>query len=315
MSNINNPKTKSYPGSSVVEQKGWFAAHKWLIARRVSQAIFIAVFFIGPLTGFWLVKGTLASSITFDVLPLSDPFIFLQSLISGHVMEQSGLIGALIVTVIYFLLGGRIFCSWVCPINAISDTATWLRRKLGWAKTGIRLRRKTALWVMVGVLVTSGITGTIAWEFINPVTMLHRSIVFGGFASFGLAWAVLAGLFLVELVGGDRVWCSKLCPVGALYGLLGRFSLMKVSASKRAACNDCMDCYAVCPEAHVISPALKGEKDNRGPVILSGDCTNCARCMDVCSEDVFKFSLRNRNNLDDVRPSDETTGNSTSRAA
>jgi len=306
---------KKYPGASVVEQKGWFAAYKWLILRRISQALFIAVFLVGPLSGFWLVKGNLASSITLDILPLTDPFIMLQSLLAGHVMEQSAIIGALIVTAIYFLLGGRVFCSWVCPVNVISDTATWLRRTLGWNKAGIRLGRKTALWIMAGVLVTSAITGTIAWEFINPITMLHRSIVFGGFASFGLAWVVLAGVFLVELVGGDRIWCSKLCPVGAFYGLLGKFSILKISARKRSACNDCMDCYAICPEAHVISPALKGEKDAKGPIILSGDCTNCARCLDVCSEDVFEFSIRTRNNLDDASFSKEGAEESTKRAA
>ncbi len=297
------PTGLSAPGSSVIEQKGWYAAYKWLIMRRLSQVLFIAVFFVGPLTGFWLVKGTLASSITFDFLPLTDPFIFVQSVVAGHVMETSAIIGTVIVAAAYILVGGRIFCSWVCPVNIVSDSATWLRRKLGWKKTGIRLARNTALWIMGGVLLTSAVTGTIAWEFINPVTMLHRSLIFGALGSVVL---LVGGLFLVELVGGDRIWCSRLCPVGAFYGLLGKVSVLKISANNRKACNDCMDCYAVCPEAHVISPALKGEKDNQGPVILSGDCTNCGRCLDVCSEDVFEFSLRTRNNLDDVRPVEET---------
>ncbi|GGF71942.1 quinol dehydrogenase ferredoxin subunit NapH [Terasakiella brassicae] len=300
------------PGAAAVEQKGWLAAHKWLILRRLSQILFIAAFLVGPLTGFWLVKGTLASSMTLDVLPLTDPFIFLQSLVTGHVMETNAIIGAVIVAAAYFLLGGRVFCSWVCPVNIISDTASWLRRKLGWKKTGVRLDRSTALWTMGAVFVTSALTGTIAWEFVNPVTMLHRAIVFGAFASVGL---VSGALFLIELVGGDRIWCSRLCPVGAFYGLLGKVSVLKVSASKRKACNDCMDCYAVCPESHVISPALKGEKDNRGPIILSGDCTNCGRCLDVCSEDVFEFSLRTRNKLDDVRPNEGSAEDGTQRAA
>ncbi|MDV7338291.1 quinol dehydrogenase ferredoxin subunit NapH [Terasakiella sp. A23] len=300
------------PGTSAVEKKGWFAAHFWLILRRLSQLLTIAVFLVGPFTGFWLVKGTLASSMTLDVLPLTDPFIFLQSLLSGHLMETSAIIGAVIVVAFYLAVGGRLFCSWVCPINVISDTASWLRRKLGWKKTGIKLPRHTALWVMGSVLLTTVITGTIVWEFFNPVTMLHRAIVFGAFSSVGL---IAGTLFLIELVGGDRIWCSRLCPVGAFYGLIGKISLVKVSANNRKACNDCMDCYAICPEAHVISPALKGEKDKVGPVILSGDCTNCGRCLDVCSEDVFKFSLRTRNKLDDVRPLKDGVETDTQRAA
>jgi ferredoxin-type protein NapH len=52
-----------------------------------------------------------------------------------------------------------------------------------------------------------------------------------------------------------------------------------------------MECYEVCPEKHVIPPALKEEKGN-GPVILSPDCTNCGRCIDICSVNVYRFGLR-----------------------
>jgi polyferredoxin len=53
-----------------------------------------------------------------------------------------------------------------------------------------------------------------------------------------------------------------------------------------------MDCFAVCPEPQVITPALKGAVRGRGPVILSPDCSNCGRCIDVCSKDVFRFGSR-----------------------
>jgi ferredoxin-type protein NapH len=56
-----------------------------------------------------------------------------------------------------------------------------------------------------------------------------------------------------------------------------------------------MDCFAVCPEQQVIKPALKGASKGLGPVILSGNCTNCGRCIDVCARDVFKFDVRFNN--------------------
>src|SRR3546814_8096019 len=34
---------------------------------------------------------------------------------------------------------------------------------------------------------------------------------------------------------------SHVCPVGAFYGLLGKRALLRVNASGRAACDDCMD--------------------------------------------------------------------------
>ena len=60
-----------------------FSAHKWLVLRRTAQLGFLAIFLVGPLSGFWLVKGTLASSITLDVLPLTDPFMAIQAFAAG----------------------------------------------------------------------------------------------------------------------------------------------------------------------------------------------------------------------------------------
>jgi ferredoxin-type protein NapH len=56
-----------------------------------------------------------------------------------------------------------------------------------------------------------------------------------------------------------------------------------------------MDCFEVCPELQVIRPALKGAEDGAGPLILDANCTNCGRCIDVCSKDVFNFDLRFNN--------------------
>jgi len=46
----------------------------------------------------------------------------------------------------------------------------------------------------------------------------------------------------------------------------------------------------------VITPALKGALRGAakgiGPVILDRNCTNCGRCIDVCSKDVFEFGTR-----------------------
>jgi ferredoxin-type protein NapH len=60
-----------------------------------------------------------------------------------------------------------------------------------------------------------------------------------------------------------------------------------------------MDCFAICPEPQVIKPALKGVANAKGPVIIDAHCTNCARCLDVCSKNVFEFSTRFNNRVED----------------
>jgi ferredoxin-type protein NapH len=282
-----SPAGKLRPGAEAVTAKGWLRAHRWLLLRRFSQASILALFLVGPLAGIWIVKGNLNYSYTLDILPLTDPYVTLQALATGHLPETLGLVGVAIVAAFYFLVGGRVFCAWVCPVNPVTDAAGWLRERLG-IKGSIHLARQTRYWILAMTLVGSAATGGVLWELVNPVSMLHRGLIFG----LGAAWTVVLAVFLFDLFVMSRGWCGHLCPVGAFYSLLGRWSLLRVAARRRAACNDCMDCFAVCPEPQVIRPALKGEAGGVGPVILSPNCTNCGRCIDVCSKDVFVFGLR-----------------------
>ncbi len=274
-------------GGAVSATRSRWRAQRWLLLRRLSQTAIFGLFLLGPLAGIWIVKGNLASSLTLDTLPLSDPYVLLQSLFAGHLPEATALLGALIVLAVYAAIGGRVYCAWVCPVNPVTDFAHWLRTRLGLQK-GWQPRRNTRLWLLAATLAVSLATGTIAWEFVNPVSMVFRGLVFG----MGFAWAVVAAVFLFDLFVSRRGWCGHLCPVGAFYGLVGSAALLRVRADKRAACDDCMDCFAVCPEPQVITPALKGAAQGRGPAILSADCSNCGRCIDVCSKEVFGFGSR-----------------------
>lgn len=278
------------PGAEAIAAKGWVIAHKWLILRRLSQLTILGLFLLGPLAGIWIVKGNLASSLTLDVLPLTDPYVLIQSIFSGQWPVSTAITGAVIVTLFYFLVGGRVYCSWVCPVNIITDTAAWLRNKLG-LKGGATFSRNSRFWLLGATLLLAMMSGTIAWELINPVSMLFRGLTFG----MGMAWGVVLAVFLLDLLVSKRAWCGKLCPVGAFYSLLGHNSLLRVSAVRREACDDCMDCFVVCPEHQVINPALKEIPAGTGPMILSSQCTNCGRCIDVCAENVFQFDLRFNN--------------------
>lgn len=277
--------------------KGVWLAHRFGILRRATQFGFLALFLSGPLLGVWIAKGTMASSLTLGVLPLTDPFVVAQSLAARHWPETTAITGALIVVAAYWLLGGRTFCSWACPLNPVTDFAAYLRRRFD-IKTGARLRPELRNWIAVGALLVSAATGVIAWELVNPIAALHRALLFGLW--FGLIPA--AAIFLFDLIVAKHGWCGHLCPVGACYGALGKVAALRVSADKRGACDDCMDCFAVCPEPQVIAPALRGEKTGASPLILSGDCTACGACVDACPERVFRFTHRFNHRLGAATP-------------
>lgn len=268
--------------------RSFLVRHKYLFLRRLSQTTVLALFLTGPLFGLWIARGTLASSTTFGVLPLTDPLVLLQMLAARHWPEGLAILGAAIVALFYALVSGRAYCSWVCPINPVTDLAFVLREKLGLQAKGWQPRPETRLFVLAMVLVVSAVGGSIAWELVNPITHAFRVVVFGAVASSTFVVAV----FLFDLFVARRGWCSHLCPVGAFYGLLGARAFLKVSTPARAACDHCMDCYAVCPEPQVISPALEGAKTGASPVVLSRDCTTCGRCIDVCDRGVFRFTHR-----------------------
>ena len=278
--------TPERPGAEAVAARGWLSAHKWLLLRRASQFGILALFLAGPWFGAWIVKGNLNYSYTLDILPLADPYLLLQALVTGHLPEKLALIGVAIVLAFYLLVGGRGYCSWVCPVNPVTDLAHWLRVRLG-IKGGAHISRATRYWILGATLVVSLATGTIAWEMFNPVSMVHRGLIFG----VGFAWAVLLAVFLFDLFVMRHGWCGHLCPVGAFYSLIGKAAVTRVALPARAACNDCMDCFAVCPEPQVIRPALKAI-GGTPPMILEANCTNCGRCIDVCSKDVFAFGTR-----------------------
>ncbi len=278
------------PGAEAIKTRGWLRANKWLLARRFSQLSILTLFLLGPWFGIWLLKGNLNSSLVLNTLPLTDPFVFLQSVFAGHVAETTAITGALIVLVFYMLVGGRVYCSWVCPVNIITDTAHWLRERLGISGAS-RLSRNTRYWLLAACLVLALTTGSIVWETVNPVSMVHRGLIFG----MGMAWVVIAAVFVLDFIVSRRGWCSHLCPVGAFYSMLGTHSLIRIRADARDQCDDCMDCFIVCPEQQVIRPALKGADKGIGPVITSANCTNCGRCIDVCSKDVFHFGSRFNN--------------------
>jgi len=273
-------------GREAERNKGWFKAQKWLLLRRVSQLGILSLFLLGPLGSVWIVRGSFSASKTLGVLPLTDPLILLQSFAAGHAIAATALTGALIVVVFYGLIGGRVYCSWACPVNIITDAAAWLNRRLN-LKKGLHLSSFSRYWLLAIILGMAYLTGTIVWEWANPITIFQRGLLFG----IGLAWLPVAAIFIFDAFIIRRGWCGHLCPVGALYSLLGFSALFRVKAAGRDRCTDCLDCFAVCPEPQVIRPALKGDAQS-SPLIFSNNCINCGRCIDVCPHEVFHFSKR-----------------------
>lgn len=278
-------------GHDAIKAKGSFGAHKWLILRRVTQLGILALFMLGPWTGFYILKGNMASSLIFDTVPLSDPLLFLQMLAAGFLgVSTTVIIGAITVALFYLIVCGRVYCAWVCPTNIVTDTAHWSRRKLG-IRSNSRLKSSTRYWMLAMTLILSAATGTLAYELINPVSVVYRGLIFG----MGFGWAVLVGIYLFDLLVAKHGWCGHLPVPGR--GVLQPYRAGQSGACTRRCPRSMRRLHGMLrglPGATGHPPALKSSGKGDSPVILSGACTNCARCVDICPHDVFAFGLRIR---------------------
>lgn len=260
---------------------------RFIIYRRIVQLGTLLLFF-GSAHWGWTVAneplliGNLSASTLLGTLPLADPFAVLQIFLTQHVLETEVIIGAGIILLMYALLGGRTWCSWVCPINMVADLSSWLRRRLP-IKDRFILSRNVRYTVLALSLILSAITGVAAFEWVSPISMFHRELIFG----IGMGWMAILGVFIFDLFVLRDGWCGHLCPLGAFYALVGKVAPVRILFDSPS-CTHCGECARVCPEPQVLNLKQATEVE----MIASGECTNCGRCITVCPEDTLCFGLR-----------------------
>jgi ferredoxin len=131
---------------------------------------------------------------------------------------------------------------------------------------------------------------------IDPLPLLHRSVNLAllPLADKGInllsdeprfyasAWFI--GVVFLGLVGLNlilpRFFCRFICPLGALFGLLGRFSPWRIGKTTDK-CGDCCICDEYCEGA--CRPA---------GTIITGECVMCMNCLDRCPAGRITFAGR-----------------------
>ncbi|WP_416827313.1 4Fe-4S binding protein, partial [Helicobacter ganmani] len=119
--------------------------YRYLFLRRIVQIGLLALYVLGNYTSFKILQGNLSSSLVFGVIPLSDPYAILQLFFAGSIVGANALLGALLILLLYGLFLGRAYCSFVCPMNLITDFASFLRRAFGLDTLGNLVYLKNSL--------------------------------------------------------------------------------------------------------------------------------------------------------------------------
>ncbi|MGB9625774.1 MAG: 4Fe-4S binding protein, partial [Phycisphaerae bacterium] len=233
-----------------------------------------------------------------------DPLIAISTAITTHTVYR-GLAWSLVVLVPTLFLG-RFFCGWICPYGALHHFVGWVfnRRKVRERIESNRYRRIHAIkyYVLVFVLVAA-IFGTLQIGLLDPICLFHRSVTasvlpamnlpgpiqkgLGTWSGFGepkyhqLGWVI--GFMLLFFVGMNlaipRFFCRVLCPLGALLGVLSRFSLWRIERNP-GVCVDCDGCLRSC----------EGACDPHANLRKS-ECFVCFNCIEDCGSGALRFAL------------------------
>ncbi len=317
---------------------------RWTLARRLLQLAILALFAIqfgftisigGPAgnatavnatnqtaglviaypPGF-IIKGSLASSIILDQhipvigrIEMLDAFAWLEHAVATHAPMIESLVALAVVFTLYFVLLGRFFCGWVCPMDLIFSL---FERKLALPRKTppgsqphppTPIEKVAPIASMLIFLLLSYVYAQPLFTSISPIAATTKlaAILLGILyripgATLGLAaaWAtMIAAALAINLVGEyilgyKRLWCRYICPVGNLYGLVAnRYAPLRVKVVNREKCVYCNLCNMVCPMSIEVTSYIR-----KGTDVLDHRCFRCGRCVEVCPHHVLSLGFR-----------------------
>ncbi|HSO70048.1 MAG TPA: 4Fe-4S binding protein [Arachnia sp.] len=175
------------------------------------------------------------------------------------------------------LLVGNVFCGWICPWGAVQDALSWVRGRLhlkAWQPPADLDRwLRHGRFVVLGVVVYFSVTTAKLWfaDFDPYVQTFGLGWVFniGEASAVGLT---IVGLVLLGSLVIDRMWCRYLCPLGAVFSVVGHLSFLRIRRTA-ATCTDCTLCDRPCPVG--LSVSTSNPK-------VSTDCIGCMDCVTTC---------------------------------
>ncbi len=185
------------------------------------------------------------------------------SLQLGPALSRPAL-GFVAVVLVLTLVFGRFYCSICCPLGILQDFIGFVAEKIA-LLCKIKPLKKIPLWKNPFIYVISGValgllaTGDSSW--------LLRTL--DPFANFGkIATGAPVGILLVILfiLFQKRIFCTAVCPVGGLLGVLSKRSLFQMRIGDD--CTECGVCSSVCP-----TNAIENCK------IDSSQCVMCMNCV------------------------------------
>lgn len=164
-----------------------------------------------------------------------------------------------VVTVLF----GRLYCSTICPLGILQELAALVVKKKNKAIPNYPVK----YFILAIVLVS---------PVLEPYKLFCSA--FDGYL-LGIV-AVLAILAIVFFK--NRFFCTNICPVGALLGLISKFSVNKIYIDQ-STCVSCGMCERTCPSGCINSKEKSVDNET---------CVKCLKCLNVCPKSGLKFGKK-----------------------
>lgn len=233
------------------------------------------------------------------------PLGALEAIVASKTVVPPLLI-AVFIAIVLVVIFGRAFCAWGCPIPLLrrifgsSSSSEKRPEKITETKKhareeGILDNKRGGLadsrnWVLGGTLLSTALFGFPVFCLICPVGLTFATIIaFWRLFQFNevVLSLVIFPVILVFEVVVLRKWCSRFCPLGALFSLIARLNKTWVPRKDEGAClhatksESCRKCVDVCPEGINLH-----DKEVSAPM---NECTKCRACADVCPMHAITF--------------------------
>ena len=285
-------KGEKYDQEAVRKEHADHDSKKWLRRRWITLISVNLLFVLSYALDIQLLEGAMTAS-RFIGFHMADLNSALQVTLAYKHMVINLVIGTVTVFIMWFLLGGRTFCSWACPYHLLAEWTEWLHLRLvakGWVKQH-DFHRGTRTWLYIIFALLTFATGYTVFETISPTGIVSRALIYG--PGLILLWVLF--ILLVELLYSRRFWCRYVCPIGLTYGLVGQISPLRIEYIVEG-CHHEGECRKVCLVPHVLEPVIKGRATDT-TVPLGADCTRCGLCVDVCPTGSLRYNFKGLDKL------------------
>lgn len=171
--------------------------------------------------------------------------------------------------VLFTFLFGRIYCSILCPLGLYQEFLMLLFRR----RTGFRPNRPYK-YFLAALVFGALIGGTaVLVRLIDPYTLFGSA---AGGAWLGLS---ISALLAVLVWFRGRLFCSNICPVGAVLGIISKHAVNKIYIEK-SQCVSCGLCASHCPT---------GSIDIKNKTVDNETCIKCFNCLSRCPKNSLHY--------------------------